>query len=86
MAKEKQRLIVGVSGASGLVYAVRALETLRSLNIETHLVVSKPGDVMRAYESALEPKGSGGARRRGASDQRRRRAYLVRIVSGHWVC
>ena len=56
MANDKQRLIVGVSGASGLVYAVRALETLSSLNIETHLVVSKPGDVMRAYESALSRK------------------------------
>ena len=56
MTKEKQRLIVGVSGASGLVYAVRALEILRSLTIETHLVVSKPGDVMRAYESALSRK------------------------------
>ena len=56
MASEKQRLIVGVSGASGLVYAVRALEILSSLNIETHLVVSKPGDLMRAYESALSRK------------------------------
>jgi 4-hydroxy-3-polyprenylbenzoate decarboxylase len=56
MADEQQRLIVGVSGATGLVYAVRALEILRSLNIETHLVVTKPAHLMRAYESELSRK------------------------------
>jgi flavin prenyltransferase len=56
MANEKQRVIVGVSGATGIVYAARALEILRSLNIETHLIVSKPADLMRAYESALSRK------------------------------
>jgi 4-hydroxy-3-polyprenylbenzoate decarboxylase len=50
---DKQRLIVGVSGATGLVYAVRALEILRSLDVETHLVVTKPAHLMRSYESAL---------------------------------
>lgn len=53
MADDKQRVIVGVSGATGLVYAVRALEVLRSLNIETHLVMTKPAQLMRSYESAL---------------------------------
>ena len=54
--KEKQRMIVGVSGATGLVYAVRALEVLRSLNVETHLVVSRAAELMRSYESALTRK------------------------------
>ncbi|MDR2007900.1 MAG: UbiX family flavin prenyltransferase [Alphaproteobacteria bacterium] len=36
-------IIVGISGASGIVYAVKLLETLRSLNIKTILVVSKMG-------------------------------------------
>src|ERR1700687_5652300 len=53
---EKQRMIVGVSGATGLVYAVRALEVLRSLNVETHLVVSRAAELMRSYESALTRK------------------------------
>lgn len=53
MADEKQRLIVGVSGATGLVYAARALAVLRSLSIETHLIVTKPGHLMRSYESSL---------------------------------
>jgi flavin prenyltransferase len=56
MADEKQRIIVGVSGARGIVYAARALEILRSFNIETHLVMSKPADLMRSYESALSRK------------------------------
>jgi Flavoprotein len=54
MADERQRVIVGVSGATGIVYAAHALEILRSLNIETHLVMSKPADLVRSYESALQ--------------------------------
>jgi 4-hydroxy-3-polyprenylbenzoate decarboxylase len=55
-AIEKQRLIVGISGATGLVYAARALEVLRSLNVETHLIVSRAAELMRSYESALSRK------------------------------
>ena len=39
--QERQRLVVGVSGASGAVYAVRALDALRELGVESHLVVSR---------------------------------------------
>ena len=53
MTDEKQRVVVGVSGASGIVYAARALEMLRSVKVETHLVVSRSAELMRAYESAL---------------------------------
>jgi 4-hydroxy-3-polyprenylbenzoate decarboxylase len=56
MADENQRVIVGVSGATGLVYAVRALEILRSLDVETHLVTSKSAHLMRSYESELSRK------------------------------
>ena len=38
--KHKQRLIVGISGASGVIYGVRILELLRDKDIETHLVMS----------------------------------------------
>lgn len=34
------RLIVGVSGASGAIYGIRALQALRELGVETHLVVT----------------------------------------------
>ena len=36
----KQRIIIGISGASGFLYGIRALELLRALPLETHLVIS----------------------------------------------
>ena len=36
-----ERLIVGVSGASGAVYAVRVLDALAELGVESHLVISR---------------------------------------------
>ena len=47
------RLIIGISGSSGIIYGIRLLETLRTLSIETHLVVSKAGQLTRAYETEL---------------------------------
>jgi 4-hydroxy-3-polyprenylbenzoate decarboxylase len=35
-----QRIVVGISGASGTVYGVRLLEVLRGLSVETHLIMS----------------------------------------------
>lgn len=40
---DPSRIIVGISGASGALYALRLLEALQKLPIETHLVVSKAG-------------------------------------------
>jgi flavin prenyltransferase len=40
----KRRIVVGLTGATGAIYAVRLLEQLRAAaDIETHLVVSQPG-------------------------------------------
>jgi 4-hydroxy-3-polyprenylbenzoate decarboxylase len=36
----KRRLVVGISGASGVILAIRLLEALRPTDIETHLVLS----------------------------------------------
>ena len=49
----QDRIIVGVTGATGIVYAVRALAVLRGLGIETHLIVSRAGELTRAYETDL---------------------------------
>ena len=38
----KQRLIIGISGASGAIYGIRLLEVLQKLTeIDTHLIISK---------------------------------------------
>ena len=37
------RIIVGISGATGVVYGVRLLERLRDAGVETHLVISRWG-------------------------------------------
>jgi 4-hydroxy-3-polyprenylbenzoate decarboxylase len=53
MANQQQRLIIGISGSSGIVYGIRLLQVLKQLDIETHLVVSKAGQLTRAYECTL---------------------------------
>jgi flavin prenyltransferase len=47
------RLIVGITGATGIRYGVRILELLRPTPIETHLVVSRAADMTRAYETDI---------------------------------
>jgi 4-hydroxy-3-polyprenylbenzoate decarboxylase len=49
-----KRLIVGVSGASGAVYAIRALDMLRDMGVETHLVVSQAGRMTVNYETGMD--------------------------------
>ncbi len=48
-----RRLIVGITGATGIVFGIRALQVLRELHIETHLVVSRAGEITRAYETDM---------------------------------
>jgi 4-hydroxy-3-polyprenylbenzoate decarboxylase len=47
------RLIVGITGATGIIYAVRALDVLRTLGIETHLIMTKPAELTLAYETDM---------------------------------
>ena len=48
---EKTRLIVGITGASGVIYGVRALELLQTVPVETHLIVSKSAELTLGYET-----------------------------------
>jgi 4-hydroxy-3-polyprenylbenzoate decarboxylase len=52
---ERQRLVVGVSGASGVIYGVRMLEAAAELGLETHLVVSRAAALTLKQELDLEP-------------------------------
>ncbi len=47
----RRRLVVGISGASGAIMAIRALEVLRTTDIETHLVVSPAAKITIAQET-----------------------------------
>ncbi len=48
-----RRIIVGISGASGIVLGVRALEMLRAAGVETHLVISKSAELTAHHELAM---------------------------------
>jgi flavin prenyltransferase len=50
------RLVVGLSGASGVAYGIRLLEALRDLGLESHLVMTKPAEMTIGYETKLTPK------------------------------
>jgi len=53
-APHPPRLIVGLSGASGVIYGIRALEMLREIGVETHLIVSRAAEITLAHESSLK--------------------------------
>lgn len=49
------RMVVGVSGASGVIYGVRLLDALRDLGIESHLVVTRAALLTLSQETDLTP-------------------------------
>ena len=51
-----ERIVVGLSGASGVAYGIRLLEALHDLGLESHLVMTKPAEMTIAYETKLTPK------------------------------
>lgn len=50
------RLIVGISGASGIIYGVRLLQMLKDLPIESHLVMSKSAEMTLGFELDIKLK------------------------------
>jgi flavin prenyltransferase len=51
-----QRVVVGITGATGAVYGVRLLQRLRSAEVETHLVASAAGVLSVHHELGLDRK------------------------------
>ena len=51
----RPRLVVGISGASGIAYGVRALDALAELGVETHLVTSRAAAMTLKQETSLTP-------------------------------
>jgi 4-hydroxy-3-polyprenylbenzoate decarboxylase len=47
------KIIVGVSGASGIIYAIRLLEILNRLSVEVHLIFSEWAIQNLAYETDI---------------------------------
>jgi 4-hydroxy-3-polyprenylbenzoate decarboxylase len=52
-----QRLVVGITGATGAVYGVRILQRARALGVQTHLVVTPSGVLNAHHELGLDRKG-----------------------------
>jgi len=50
-----RRIVVGISGASGALYGVRALELLRDAGVETHLILSRAASLTLSQETGLKP-------------------------------
>ncbi len=53
---QRPRLVIGVSGATGAVYAVRLLERCRDAGCETHLIVTPAGMLNVHHELGLDRK------------------------------
>lgn len=51
-----RRLIIGITGATGSIFAIRMLEALRKTDVESHLVISRWGarTMMHETERTLE--------------------------------
>jgi len=50
-----KRIIVGISGASGVIYGVKLLELLKRMDIETHLIISEAGEKNIEIETTYTP-------------------------------
>jgi len=54
MTAVSRRLIIGISGASGVIYGVRLLELLRAVDIETHLVMTRSAEITLGHETRFK--------------------------------
>lgn len=54
-AQTPRRLVVGISGASGVIYGARVLDALRELGVESHLVITRAALLTLSQETDLSP-------------------------------
>lgn len=54
LPRKPKRLIIAISGASGVIYGIRLLELLRETAIETHLVMSRSAEITLAHETDMK--------------------------------
>ncbi|MFA4916535.1 MAG: UbiX family flavin prenyltransferase [Syntrophales bacterium] len=52
----KKRIIVGITGGSGTIYAIRLLEILLTMPVEIHLIISDMGEDIMRYEQEWDDK------------------------------
>lgn len=49
----ERHIVVAITGASGTVFGIRVLEVLRQVDVHTHLIISKAGQLALSYETDL---------------------------------
>jgi flavin prenyltransferase len=54
MSLQTRRLIVGISGASGILYGIRALQILKQCGFETHLIMTRSAQITLAHETSVK--------------------------------
>ena len=52
----KKRIVIGLAGASGIIYGVKMLQYLKEMNYETHLIISEAGKLNIRIETDYEPE------------------------------
>jgi 4-hydroxy-3-polyprenylbenzoate decarboxylase len=50
-----KRIVIGITGASGVIYGIRMLERLREMDVETHLIISESGKKNIEIETPFRP-------------------------------
>lgn len=52
-APSRPRMVVGISGASGIIFGIRMLQMLRELDVESHLIMSRSAQITLTHESDM---------------------------------
>jgi 4-hydroxy-3-polyprenylbenzoate decarboxylase len=50
------KILVGITGASGVIYGVRLIEELKKVNVETHIILSEEAKKILEYETSYKTK------------------------------